>query len=84
MKYQLESIWAAVNIEATETRGKQSELVQASQECQQGRCYCPTWKHSKPGSLVNESGKDSTALKLASKQLDPMPAAPPLLALGLA
>ena len=67
MKYRIESGADEINIEVTETRGKQHELLQAFQECQQGRCSCPTREYSKLESLEIISDEDTIRLKLRSK-----------------
>lgn len=67
MKYKVESSDKAVNIEITETKGKQEKLLQAFQECQAGRCTCPTQAYSKLDSLEIERDEDTIRLKLKSK-----------------
>ena len=67
MKYKVESTEEAVNIEVTETKGKQSQLLEAFQECQEGRCTCPTQEYSKLDSLEIVSDEDTIKLKLKSK-----------------
>ena len=67
MKYKIRSAENEVNIEVTESKGKQEKLLQAFQECQEGRCTCPTQEYSKLDSLEIESGEDTIKLKLKSK-----------------
>ena len=67
MKYKIESTENEVNIEVTETKGKQDKLLQAFQECQEGRCTCPTQEYSKLDSLEIEGDEDTIRLKLKSK-----------------
>ena len=67
MKYKIESAENEVNIEVTETKGKQKKLLQAFQECQEGRCTCPTQEYSKLDSLEIEGDEDTIRLKLISK-----------------
>jgi hypothetical protein len=67
MKYKVESNENEVSIEVTETEGKQEKLLQAFQECQEGRCTCPTQEYSKLDSLEIENDDDSIRLKLKSK-----------------
>ena len=67
MKYKVESTENEVNIEVTETKGKQQKLLQAFQECQEGRCTCPTQEYSKLDSLEIASDQDTIKLKLKSK-----------------
>ena len=67
MKYKVESTENEVNIEVSDTKGKQEELLKAFQECQEGRCTCPTQEYTKLDSLEIESGEDTIKLKLKSK-----------------
>lgn len=67
MKYKVESAGNEVNIEVTETKGKQKKLLQAFQECQEGRCTCPTQEYSKLDSLEIAGDEDTVKLKLKSK-----------------
>jgi hypothetical protein len=67
MKYKVNSADDIVNIEVTEAKGKQEKLLQAFQECQEGRCTCPTKEYSKLDSLEIESDENTIKLKLKSK-----------------
>jgi len=67
MKYKVESSANEVNIEVTGSGGKQKELLQAFQECQQGRCTCPTREYSKLDAIEIASDDDAIKLKLKSK-----------------
>ena len=64
MKYKIESTENEVSIEVSETRGKQEKLLEAFQECQEGRCTCPTQEYSKLDSLEIETNEDIIKLKL--------------------
>ena len=67
MKYKVNSADDVVNIEITEAEGKQEKLLQAFQECREGRCTCPTQEYSKLDSLEIETGENKINLKLKSK-----------------
>lgn len=67
MKYIINSTNKGVNIDVSETEGKQKLLLQAFQECQEGRCSCPTQEYAKLDSLEIENSEDSIHLKLKSK-----------------
>lgn len=67
MKYKVESTENEVNIEVTQSKGKQKKLLQAFQECQEGRCTCPTQEYSKLDALEIETDDDTIKLKLKSK-----------------
>jgi hypothetical protein len=73
MKYKVDANENEVNIEVSDTKGKQKELLDAFQECREGRCACPTQEYSKLDTLEIEYDEDSISLKLTSKpneQLD--------------
>ncbi len=67
MKYKVEPNENEVNIEVTETNGKQEKLLEAFQECQEGRCNCPTQEYSKLDCLEIDNDEDTIRLKLKSK-----------------
>ena len=67
MKYKIELIEGEVNIEVTETKGNQEKLLHAFQECQEGRCTCPTQEYSKLNSLEIDNDEDKIRLKLKPK-----------------
>ena len=68
MKYKVESTEDTVNVEVTETKGKQNKLLQAFQECQEGRCACPTNEYSKLESLEIEQTDGKINLRLSAKE----------------
>ena len=47
MKVKVEATENEVSIEVSETKGNQAKLLEAFQECQEGRCTCPTQEYSK-------------------------------------
>ena len=67
MKYKIESTKNEIHIEVSEIKGKQEKLLEAFQECQEGRCTCPTQEYSKLDSLEIETNEDISKLKLISK-----------------
>ncbi len=67
MKYKVESNENGININVSESKGKQEKLLEAFRECQEGRCSCPTEEYSKLDSLEIESSENSIHLKLKSK-----------------
>ena len=67
MRYKIETVKNGVDIEVTETEGKHEKLLDAFQECQEGRCTCPTQEYSKLKSLEIETDEDTIRLKLKSK-----------------
>jgi hypothetical protein len=67
MRYKIEEKPDRIDIEVSETRGRQDKLLEAFQECQQGRCSCPTREYSKLASLEIDNGDDAIRLKLKSR-----------------
>ena len=67
MKYKVQSNETGINIEVNQAKGKQKKLLEAFQECQEGRCSCPTQEYTKFESLEIENNDDTIHLKLKSK-----------------
>ena len=57
-----------LKIELTEIQGKEKQLLAAFQECQEGRCACPTNEYSKLESLEIEQTDGKLYLRLSSKK----------------
>ncbi|MEJ2450837.1 MAG: hypothetical protein P8047_09215 [Gammaproteobacteria bacterium] len=51
MKYRIESNESGLDIKISEANDKQ-KLMQAFQECQEGRCSCPTQEYTKLGAAI--------------------------------
>jgi hypothetical protein len=67
MKYKVEKIGNEIQIEVREAMGKQEKLLESFQECQEGRCTCPTQEYSKLESLEIDNDEDTIRLRLKSK-----------------
>ena len=67
MKYKVESNDDTLDIEVTAARENQDKLLQAFNECREGRCSCPTREYSKLDSMEIASNEDKISLKLKSK-----------------
>ena len=67
MKYKIDVNEHEISIKVSESKGKQQALLEAFQECREGRCSCPTQEYSKLDSLEIESSGDAINLKLKSK-----------------
>ena len=67
MKYKIEEKQNGIDIEVAETKGKQNQLLEAFQECQEGRCTCPTQEYTKLESLEIEKDEDTIHLHFKSK-----------------
>ena len=68
MKYNIDEKDAGLEIRIDDVKGKKEKLLQAFQECQEGRCSCPTEEYKKMDSLKIEHGDETIELKLTAKQ----------------
>ncbi len=56
-----------IKIDVTELEGKKEQLLEAFQECSEGRCTCPTDEYKKVEALdITESG-DAIQLSITAK-----------------
>ncbi len=56
-----------IKIDVTELEGKKEQLLEAFQECSEGRCTCPTDEYKKVEALdITESG-DAIQLSIKAK-----------------
>jgi hypothetical protein len=56
-----------LDIMITDVEGKEGQLLEAFQECQEGRCSCPTNEYKKLESLRVEVGDGRIDLRLTAK-----------------
>jgi len=68
MKYKIDENDAGLAIRVSDVQGKKEKLLQAFQECQEGRCSCPTEEYKKLDSLKIEHGNETIELHLTAKQ----------------
>ena len=68
MKYLINKKKDGLHITIDEVENKKDSLLKAFQECQEGRCSCPTEEYKKLESLEIEQNKDGIQLQL--KALD--------------
>lgn len=67
MKYKIEENKNSLDISVDDMNDKKEELLEAFQECQQGRCSCPTAEYKKLDSLEIDSNEKGIQLHLKSK-----------------
>lgn len=67
MKYKIENKPEGIDIEVDASKEKRNKLLGAFQECQEGRCSCPTQEYSKLESLVITEDKGKVHLHLKAK-----------------
>ena len=66
-RYRIEEQDTTVSIEVTELDGRQPQVLEAFQECQEGRCTCPTEEYRKVASMDVDGDDDRIAIRLSSK-----------------
>jgi hypothetical protein len=74
VRYQISEEPDHLKVKLEDTTGVQDQLLAAFQECQQGRCSCPTAEYEKLEGLEIEVSIDEIELRLKPKpgaQLEP-------------
>jgi hypothetical protein len=67
MEAQIKPTEHGIEIDVTDLEGKKDQLLEAFQECSEGRCTCPTNEYQKLEALeVTDSG-DAIQLSLKAK-----------------
>lgn len=67
MKYKIDENENGLDISINEIKDKKEKLLEAFQECQQGRCSCPTEEYKKLDSLEIDDSDENIKLRLKSK-----------------
>lgn len=67
MKHEVGKRNDGLDIKITDVEGKEGQLLEAFQECQEGRCSCPTDEYKKLESLEVEVGDGKIDLRLTAK-----------------
>jgi len=57
-----------IDINITELEGKKEELLEAFNECSEGRCTCPTQEYTKIETLNIVDSEDKIQLSIISRQ----------------
>ena len=68
MEKEIKADADGLNIEITEIQGKEKQLLEAFQECQEGRCSYPTNEYSKLESLEIKQTDGRIDLRLSAKK----------------
>jgi len=68
MKYSIDEKEDGLAISVDDVKDKKEKLLQAFQECQQGRCSCPTEEYKKLDSIEIEHNDETIELRLKSKR----------------
>ncbi len=56
-----------IEIDVTQLEGKKDELLEAFQECSEGRCTCPTEEYRKVDAIQVTDGEDEIQLSIKAK-----------------
>ena len=67
MKYKVTESKDGIDIAVAEIKGKKDKLLEAFEDCKEGRCSCPTEEYKNMESLEIESDGDDIHLHLKSK-----------------
>ena len=67
METKIETTEKGLKIEVTDVDGKKEKLVEAFQECSEGRCTCPTQEYQKVEKLEISEAGDKIQLSITAK-----------------
>ena len=67
MKSKITKNENGIDIDITEVEGKKEKLIEAFQECSEGRCTCPTQEYEKVEKLDIIDAENSIQLSIKSK-----------------
>jgi hypothetical protein len=68
MHYDITQQGTDVEILVRDTAGHARQLLASFQECQQGRCGCPTDQYDRLAALAIEECEDQVAIRLSSHE----------------
>lgn len=68
MKHEIKECKNGLDITVDDIKNKKNELLNAFQECKEGRCSCPTEEYKNLESLEIEETKEYIMLHLKSKE----------------
>ena len=64
MRYKITEPGDTVEIRVTETGNRAAQLLASMQECQEGRCACPTDQYERLDGMDVQSGDDAITVTL--------------------
>ncbi len=67
MEAKIKTTETGIEIDVTNLEGKQEQLMEAFQECSEGRCTCPTNEYQKVEKLDIAGSDDAIQLKIIAK-----------------
>ncbi len=67
MEAKIKSTEDGIEIDVTNLEGKRDQLLEAFQECSEGRCACPTQEYQKVEALNIINSEDAIQLSIKAK-----------------
>ncbi len=67
MEAKIKTTEDGIQIDVTDLEGKKDQLLEAFQECSEGRCTCPTQEYQKVASLDVTGSDDTIQLSIIAK-----------------
>lgn len=67
MEAKIEKAEQGIKIEVASLEGKKEQLLEAFQECREGRCTCPTQEYQKVEKLEITDADDTIQLSITAK-----------------
>ncbi len=68
MEAKIKSTETGIQIDVTDLEGKKDQLLEAFQECSEGRCTCPTQEYEKVEALEVIDSGDAIELSIKAKE----------------
>jgi hypothetical protein len=68
MEAKITSADNGIQIDVTDLDGKKEQLLEAFQECSEGRCTCPTQEYRKVESLEVAGSEDAIQISIKAKE----------------
>jgi hypothetical protein len=67
MEAKLKTTETGIEIDVTDLQGNKAELLEAFQECSEGRCTCPTQEYQKVETLEITDAENTIQLSITAK-----------------
>ena len=67
MEAKIKTTENGIEIDVTDLEGKKAELLEAFQECSEGRCTCPTQEYKKVEALEVTDAENAIQLSIKAK-----------------
>ncbi len=67
MEAKIKTTEKGIEIDVTDLKGKQDQLLEAFQECSEGHCTCPTEEYKKVAAMEVTGGDDEIQLSITAK-----------------